>query len=60
MPITFNNPLKACLSNKKYSITIQTRPTQLVKVYLSFKNQFFLNEFLNINGAQNQFNPHAH
>ena len=33
IPITFNNPLKACISNKKYLITIQKRPTQNVKVY---------------------------
>ena len=24
IPITFNNPLKACFSNKKYRITIHT------------------------------------
>ena len=30
--INFNNPLKACFSIKEYSITIQTHPTQIVKV----------------------------
>ena len=30
IPITFNNQLKVCFSNKKCPITIQTRPTQLV------------------------------
>ena len=30
MPITFNNSLKACFSNKTYFVTIQTRPTQIV------------------------------
>ena len=40
IPITFNNMLKACLFNKKYLITIQTRLTQIVKVYFLFKNQF--------------------
>ena len=30
IPITFNNQLKACLSNKKYIINIQTRPTQSI------------------------------
>ena len=28
---TFNNPLKVCFSNKKYHITIQTRPIQIYK-----------------------------
>ena len=31
IPITFNNPLKVCFSNKKNNITTQTRPTQIVK-----------------------------
>ena len=31
IPITFNNPLKACFFNKKYPITIQIRPTQIIK-----------------------------
>ena len=30
--IPFNNPLKACFSNKNYRIAIQTRTTQIVKV----------------------------
>ena len=33
LPITFNNPVKACFSTKKYRIllyTIQTRPAQIV------------------------------
>ena len=38
-PITFNNPLKVYFSNKKYSITTQTRPTQIVKVYFLLKNR---------------------
>ena len=29
IPITFNNSLKICFSNKKYPITIQTRPTPI-------------------------------
>ena len=34
IPITFNNLLKVGFMNKKYLITsIQTRPTQIVKVY---------------------------
>ena len=33
IPITFNNSLRASFSNKKYLITIQTHPTQIVKVY---------------------------
>ena len=40
IPITFNNPLKVCFSNKKYPITIQTRPTQIVKVYFLLKDGF--------------------
>ena len=37
--ITFNNPLKVCFSNKKYTITTKTRPTQIVK---NEKVYFFL------------------
>ena len=33
IPITFNNLLKVSFANKKYIITIQTRLTQIVKVY---------------------------
>ena len=39
IPITFNNQLKVCFLNKKYPITIQTRPRQIVKVYLYFKTE---------------------
>ena len=39
IPITFNNPLKVCFSNNKYTITTQTRPTQIVKVYFLLENQ---------------------
>ena len=38
IPITFNNPLKACFSNK--NITIQTHPTQVVKVHFLMKKSF--------------------
>ena len=34
-----NNPLKVCFSDKKYPSTIQTRPTQIEKVYFLLKNQ---------------------
>ena len=51
--INFNNPLKVCFQNKKYLVTNQTRPTQIVKVYFLLKNCFF-NRFLKIIGAQNQ------
>ena len=37
--ITYNNPLKVCFSNKKNTITTQTRPTQIVKVYFLLKNR---------------------
>ena len=49
IPISFNNPLKACFSNKKYPITIQTRQTQIVKAYFLLIN-CFLTEFLIIKG----------
>ena len=49
IPITSNNPVKVCFSNKKYAITIQTHPTQIVKVYFLLKTRF-----LKIIGAQNQ------
>ena len=37
--ITLNNPLKVCFFNKNYTITTQTRPTQIVKVYFLLKNR---------------------
>ena len=49
--ITFNNPLKVCFSNKKYTITTKTRPSQIVKVYLLLKKPGF-NGFLKIIGVQ--------
>ena len=49
IPITFNNPLKASFF---YPFTIQTQPTQIVKVYFLLKNRF--NRFLKIIDAQNQ------
>ena len=39
IPITFNNQLKVFFSFKKYTITTQTRPTQIVKVYFLLKNR---------------------
>ena len=44
--ITFNNPLKVCFSNKKYLITIQTLPAQIVTVYFLLKT-VFLTDFQN-------------
>ena len=38
--ITFNNPLKACFSNKRYLITIQICPTQIIRVYFLLKKRF--------------------
>ena len=52
MPIIFNNPLKACIWNKKYLITIQTRPPQIVEVYFLLKTVFY--GFFKIICAQNQ------
>ena len=46
------SPLKVCFSDRKYLITIQTRPAQIVKIYLNEKPVF--NEFLKIIGALNQ------
>ena len=40
IPITFNNPFKTYFSNKKYLITIKTRPTQISKVNFLLKNWF--------------------
>ena len=37
VPITFNTAIKACFSNKKYHVTIQTRTTQIVIVYFLLK-----------------------
>ena len=45
--MTFNNQLKACFSNKEFTITTQTRPTQIVKVYFLLKNQV-LTDFLRL------------
>ena len=53
IPITFNNPLKVSFSNKKYPITIQTHPTQIVKVYLVLENHVLI-KFLKIIVKQNQ------
>ena len=55
IPITFNNPLKAkaSFSNKKYPITFQTCPTQIVKVYFLLKDRL-ISSFVKIIGAQNQ------
>ena len=39
IPMTFNNPLKVCFFSKKNTITTQTCPTQIVKVYLLLKNR---------------------
>ena len=41
IPITFNDQLKACFSNKKYKITIQTRPTHIGKSIFFVGKQIF-------------------
>ena len=38
--ITFDNPLNASFSNKKYPFTIKTQLTQIVKVYFLLKTRF--------------------
>ena len=44
IPVTFNNPIKACFWNKKYPFTIQTRAAQIV-------SSKFLNEKLVLKGV---------
>ena len=51
--ITFNYPVKACFSNKKYLITIQTRPTQIVLSIFSIEKIVFIG-FLKTICVQNQ------
>ena len=46
IPISFNNVIKA-LSYKKYPVTIQTRPTQIVNTIILITTPV-LNEFLKI------------
>ena len=41
MPISFNNPIKASFSNKKYNDTIQTRTSQIVNSIFRLKNPDF-------------------
>jgi hypothetical protein len=48
----FYQSIQTCFSNKKYPITIQTRPTQIIKVYFLLENKF-LGEFLRIIGVHN-------
>ena len=49
----YNNPLKVYFSSKKYLITIQTRPTQIViSIFLIEKP--VCNRFLKIISLQNQ------
>ena len=45
IPMTFNNTLKVCFLDKKYLITINTRPTQIVKVYLKIFRNLFSTDF---------------
>ena len=49
IPINFNNLLKACFSNKKYLITIQTPPTQIEMIIFLIEKLI-----LKIIGVQNQ------
>ena len=38
---TYNNPIKACLSNKKYPVKIQTLPTQIINsLFIFLKHSF--------------------
>ena len=51
--ITFNNTLKVYFSRKKYLISIQTRPIQIVLSIFLIENPVF-NQFLKIIYVQNQ------
>ena len=46
IPITFNYPVNACILNKKYPITVQTRTTLIVdgvfRIETSCCNQIFI------------------
>ena len=53
MLITFNNSLKACFSNETYSVTIQTRPTQIVNSIFIIAHLVFIGLSIII-GVQNQ------
>ena len=53
IPITFNNPIKAGISNKNYLITIQTRTTEIVISIFLIVNPVFY-RFLKIIGVKNQ------
>ena len=39
IPITLNNPLKVCFSNKKNTITTHKRTTHVVELYFLVKNR---------------------
>ena len=53
MLITFNNPLKAFFSNKKYPITIRIQPAKIVNSIFLIVNPIF-NEFKSIIDVKNQ------
>ena len=40
-PITLNNPIKTCFSNKEYTIKIQTSMTQIKNSSFPIKKDFF-------------------
>ena len=52
MHITFSNHIKACFSKKKYSVSIQTRPTQIENNVLLIENPLLMG-ILKIIGVHN-------
>ena len=50
IPMTFNNPLKACFSNKKYIFNPNAHDTNCKSIFLNKKKQVF-SRFLNIIGV---------
>ena len=47
--MTCNNPLKAYFSNKKYLITIHTRPIQIIKVYFYIFKDYWCTKSITYN-----------
>ena len=55
VPIIYNNPIKACFSNKTYSVSIQIRMIQIENnICISYWNPRF-NRILKIISLQNKF-----
>ena len=57
IPITFNNFIKACFSNKKYTVPIPLRTTQVEGSIFIIQNQILI-RFLKISGVKYLFSYH--